>query len=65
MSQNINVCKKCKKEIEEGKYCKMCLAERKENRDKVLKTGGKLITGALSIALTYITKKKLDGDGKA
>lgn len=34
MNNEVKICKRCGKEILEGKYCKMCTAERKEQREK-------------------------------
>ena len=64
MNDEIIVCKKCGKQLEEGKYCKICNAERKEGREKVLKNGVKIIGGLASLALIVITKGKF-GDKEA
>lgn len=54
MKNEVGICKSCGKEILDGKYCKMCAAERKEKREKNRKLAGECILGLGSLALACI-----------
>lgn len=56
MNNEVKICKGCGKEILEGKYCKMCQAERKEKRDKTGKLVVEVLGSALSLALIVVPK---------
>lgn len=65
MSESIKECKKCGKQISEGKYCKLCKAERKEKRQSVLKKGTGIALGVVAFGVTIVTKGKFDGHDKS
>ena len=55
---NMNRCKKCGKEIAEGKFCKACEVERKEKARKGLAIGGSVLGTIASIAIAIISLGK-------
>lgn len=56
MNNEVKICKRCGKEILEGKYCKMCTAERKEQREKNKKLILECVAGLGSLALIVVPK---------
>lgn len=56
MNNDVKICKGCGKEILEGKYCKMCKAERKEKRDKAGKIALEVLGSTLSLVLMVVPK---------
>lgn len=62
MNEDRKVCKKCGKQIEDGKYCKICKAERKESRKDVIKKGGRAL---LTVGVFVIGVVKSGGNNKA
>lgn len=61
MKNEVGICKSCGKEILDGKYCKMCAAERKEKREKNLKLARDclgIVGGIALMALPNVFGKK-------
>ena len=56
MNNEVKICKRCGKEILEGKYCKMCAAERKEQRGKNKKRILECVASLGSLALIVVPK---------